>query len=113
MDDAASAGQVASLLPGTPGCAVIVTSRVQLHDLEGATHVPLDVLPTDDVIKVLGALASHHRIEADRPGAAQPAQACGGLPLALRIVGSRLATRPQWPLSAMAPGTESLGGVPA
>lgn len=101
LDDAATAGQVAPLLPGTPGCAVIVTSRVQLHDLEGAAHVPLDALPTDDAIQLLGQLSSHNRIAADRAGAAQLAQACGGLPLALRIVGSRLATRPQWPLSTM------------
>jgi DNA-binding SARP family transcriptional activator/tetratricopeptide (TPR) repeat protein len=101
LDDAASAGQVAPLLPGTSGCAVIVTSRVQLHDLEGAAHVPLDVLPTDDAVQLLGRLSSHNRVASDRAGATQLAQACGGLPLALRIVGSRLATRPQWPLSTM------------
>ncbi|HEX8007032.1 MAG TPA: BTAD domain-containing putative transcriptional regulator, partial [Trebonia sp.] len=38
-DDAASVAQVEPLLPGTPGCALIVTSRMQLAGLTGARYV--------------------------------------------------------------------------
>lgn len=100
-DDAASAEQVAPLLPGTSGCAVIVTSRAQLYELAGATRVPLDVLPTSEAVQFLGRLASHERVAADPGAVAQLVQACGALPLALRIVGSRLAARPQLPVSAL------------
>jgi Mrp family chromosome partitioning ATPase len=44
-DDAASVAQVEPLLPGTPGCALIVTSRMHLAGLAGARYVPLGVLP--------------------------------------------------------------------
>lgn len=101
-DDAASTEQVMPLLPGTPGCALIVTSRVRLHGLPGATHVPLDVFATNEAIQFLSRLASHERVTADPAAATRLAQSCGGLPLALRIVGSRLAAQPQWPLSVMA-----------
>lgn len=100
-DDAASAEQVAPLLPGTSGCAIIVTSRVQLHELAGTTHVPLSSLATSEAAQFLGRLASHDRVAADPEAVAQLVHACGGVPLALRIVGSRLAARPQWPLSVM------------
>lgn len=100
-DDAASTEQVMPLLPGTPGCALIVTSRIRLHGLAGSTHVPLDVFATNEAIQFLSRLASHERVTADPAAATRLAQSCGGLPLALRIVGSRLASQPQWPLSVM------------
>jgi DNA-binding SARP family transcriptional activator len=101
-DDAASVAQVEPLLPGTPGCALIVTSRMHLAGLAGARYVPLDVLPGEDAMGLLARLVGVNRVAADPAAARQLSEACGGLPLALRVVGSRVATRPAWPLSAMA-----------
>ena len=100
-DDAASAGQVQPLLPGTAGCALLVTSRMSLEELPGARLLPLDVITAEDAVELLARLAGPRRVAADPAAAAGLADACGDLPLALQIVGARLAARPQWPLSAM------------
>lgn len=100
-DDAASAEQVAPLLPGTPGCALIVTSRMSLEGLVGADLMPLGVMPRAEAANMLTRLVGSQRADAE-PGAVDAlAEACGDLPLALRIVGARLAARPAWPVSVL------------
>ena len=90
LDNARDSAQVRPLLPGGAGCAVLVTSRVQLLDLDGTRHLLLDVLPQAESVALLRKLAGHAGSdELDRL-----AQACGHLPLALRIAGARLAARP-------------------
>jgi tetratricopeptide (TPR) repeat protein len=101
VDDAASAAQVRLVMPGTAGCALVVTSRARLEGLDGAHLVPLDVMTTDDAAGLLTRIIGLHRVAADPPAAAELVRACGALPLALRIVGAKLATRPSWPVSAM------------
>jgi DNA-binding SARP family transcriptional activator/tetratricopeptide (TPR) repeat protein len=100
-DDAASAGQVAPLLPGTAGCALLVTGRVQLEGLGGAWLMPLEVMTPQDAMDLLARMAGAGRVAAEPDAAIELVRACGGLPLALRIVGARLAARPAWPVSAM------------
>jgi tetratricopeptide (TPR) repeat protein/DNA-binding XRE family transcriptional regulator len=100
-DDAASVAQVRPLLPGTAGCAVVVTSRARLEGLDGAHLLPLDVMTAEDAVGLLARIVGTDRVAAERAAAESLAQACGGLPLALRITGAKLATRPSWPLSVM------------
>jgi DNA-binding SARP family transcriptional activator len=96
LDDAADEAQVRPLLPGTANCAVIVTSRTRLGGLGGARHVDLVPLPVMDGYRLLEHIAGPTRA-ASEPGAARELVAlCAGLPLALRIAGSRLASRPHW-----------------
>ena len=52
LDDARDAAQVRPLLPGAAGCAVVVTSRSSLPDLESALLLDLDVLAEADGRKV-------------------------------------------------------------
>ncbi|WP_119726836.1 AfsR/SARP family transcriptional regulator [Thermomonospora amylolytica] len=101
LDNAANADQVRPLLPAGPGCAVLITSREILTTLEGAAHVHLDVLFHDQAIALLEKLVGPERVAAERETADAIVQRCGGLPLALRIVGARLAARPGWPLSTI------------
>jgi tetratricopeptide (TPR) repeat protein len=101
-DDAGSARQVAPLLPGTPGCAVIVTSRSRLADLEGARPVLLDSLGHAEAVELLGHIVGAERVAAEQQAADQLVDACGLLPLAVRIVGARLASRPGWSLARLA-----------
>jgi DNA-binding SARP family transcriptional activator/tetratricopeptide (TPR) repeat protein len=103
-DDAASVEQVLPLVPGTSGSALIVTSRVQLYGLPGTVHIPLDGLAVHDAMDLLARLAGRDRIAAESDAAAELVAVCGGLPLALRIVGGKLATRPKWPVSVMLRG---------
>ncbi|MDX6283016.1 MAG: hypothetical protein QOH03_4087, partial [Kribbellaceae bacterium] len=96
LDNAAGPSQVAALLPGTGGSAVVITSRRQMTGLHGAFHLELEVLPDGDALKLLEATAGKDRLEAEPDAVAAVIQQCGGLPLALRIAGARLAARPDW-----------------
>jgi DNA-binding SARP family transcriptional activator len=102
LDNAVDAAQVRPLLPAAAGCGVLVTSRQLLASLDGATHLHLDTLPAGDATALLGRLAGEQRVAAEPQAAAEVARCCGYLPLALRIVGARLAARPGWPLAALA-----------
>jgi transcriptional regulator with XRE-family HTH domain/tetratricopeptide (TPR) repeat protein len=102
LDNAVDAAQVRPLLPGAPGSAAIVTGRAQLSDLEGAHLLHLDVLATEHAQQLLGHIAGSGRVAREPAAAARIAERCGGLPLALRIAGARLAARPAWALSELA-----------
>jgi tetratricopeptide (TPR) repeat protein len=102
LDNAVSAGQVRHLLPASPTCAVLITSRQVLATLDGAGHVHLDVLPAEQAVHLLGRLAGGERLAAEPQAASDLARQCDYLPLALRIAGARLAARPSWPVHALA-----------
>ncbi|MFG1957817.1 BTAD domain-containing putative transcriptional regulator [Nonomuraea sp. NPDC049028] len=102
LDDAADGLQVAPLLPGTPRCAVLVTSRGPLIALPGAVAVSLGVPPEREARELLESVAGGSRVR-DEPDAARAIlHACGRLPLAVRIAGARLAARPAWSLKDLA-----------
>jgi DNA-binding SARP family transcriptional activator/tetratricopeptide (TPR) repeat protein len=109
VDDAAAAAQIRPLVPGTAGCALLITSRSQLADMEGAELIPLDVMSGSDAAALLTRLVGEDRVAADRNAAASLIRSCGALPLALRIVGAKLAARPLWSLSLMAQRLTGLG----
>ncbi|MFF3650928.1 BTAD domain-containing putative transcriptional regulator [Streptomyces sp. NPDC002181] len=96
LDDARDTAQVDALLPGTPACAVLVTGRSTLDGLPTVRRVRLEPLAVPDALAVLGAVAGTQRIAAEPDQAAALAERCGGLPLALRLAGARLAARPSW-----------------
>jgi hypothetical protein len=105
LDNARDAEQVRSLLPGAPGCLVLVTSRNRLTGLaaaEGARLIPLDVLADwearDLLVKKLGAARAGAELTAMR----ELAELCARLPLALSDVAARAASRPRLPLSRLA-----------
>jgi DNA-binding SARP family transcriptional activator len=93
LDDVATAGQVAALMPGTGASAVVVTSRNRLMDLAGAS-TPLDTFDDHEAAGLLASVAGAGRIDPSSPEAEEILTACANLPLAIRIVGSRLAQRP-------------------
>ncbi|WP_309504831.1 BTAD domain-containing putative transcriptional regulator [Streptomyces sp. KM273126] len=103
LDDGAGEQQVRSLLPGAGrGSAVLVTSRRELPGLDAVERLGLDVLSTSRTVELLAELAGPGRAAAEPAAAAEIARLSGGLPLAVRIVGSRLAARSRWPLRALA-----------
>jgi tetratricopeptide (TPR) repeat protein len=101
-DDAASVGQVRPLLPGTAGCAVMVTSRDRLAGLCGAGSFPLDPLGHDEAVEMLGRIVGTGRVAAEPEAADGLVAACGRLPLAVRIVAAKLVARPWWPVAKVA-----------
>jgi DNA-binding SARP family transcriptional activator/Tfp pilus assembly protein PilF len=104
LDNARDAGQVRPLLPGEPGCLVLVTSRDMLAGLvarDGARRVQLDVLPLDDAVALLRALIGP-RVDAEPQAAARLAGLCCCLPLALRVAAELAAVRPAMSLAELA-----------
>ncbi|NUT39512.1 MAG: hypothetical protein HOV86_05940 [Thermoactinospora sp.] len=97
LDNAGSADQVRPLLPGTPGCLVLVTSRDRLTGLlarEGASRVTLGVLSQDGARALLTEVLGPSRVEAEPGATAELAELCGRLPLALRIATAYLFDHP-------------------
>ncbi|MEO3796759.1 BTAD domain-containing putative transcriptional regulator [Nonomuraea sp. B10E15] len=105
LDNARDAGQVAPLLPGAPGCLVLVTSRDHLAGLVmtyGARPLTLDLLPPDEARRLLARRLGHDRIAADPDATGTIVRRCAGLPLALAIVAARAAIQPAHPLGELA-----------
>ncbi|MEV6243117.1 BTAD domain-containing putative transcriptional regulator [Lentzea sp. NPDC051838] len=102
LDDAAGPDQVRPLLPGTVGCAVLMSSRHQLVQVEGAQSLRVPPLATDDGIALLSSILGTERAGTDMAAVSAIAAACGGLPLALRVAGARLAARESLPLGSLA-----------
>src|SRR5262249_6773693 len=67
-----------------------------------AEVIDLEVLPGGQAVELLGKIAGPHRVAAEPAAAAQIAASCGYLPLALRIVGARLAAKPHWRIQRLA-----------
>ncbi|MEV0516324.1 BTAD domain-containing putative transcriptional regulator [Nonomuraea sp. NPDC050405] len=103
LDNARDAGQVIPLLPGSPGCAAIVTSRVKLADLPGARLFDLDVMEPDEALSLFASVAGPERVAAEHGAAMDVVAACGFLPLAVRIVAARMAARPSWTVASLVP----------
>ncbi|RSD09298.1 AfsR/SARP family transcriptional regulator [Amycolatopsis eburnea] len=94
LEDAASEAQVRALLPSGPGCATLVTTRRELPGLCGAHPVPVPDLSTEDALALLAAIVGEPRVRAEPEAAQRLLGRCGGLALAVRIAGVRLAARP-------------------
>lgn len=101
LDNARDAAQVSQLLPGSAGCAAIVTSRGKLADLAAARLIDLDVMEPEEALALFGTVAGAERVEAERAAAMDVVAACGFLPLAVRIVAARLASRPSWTVASL------------
>ncbi|WP_406122426.1 NB-ARC domain-containing protein [Streptomyces canus] len=97
LDNAASAEQVRPLLPSSPTCCVVVTSRNRLGDLvarDGAHVLPLDLLQPDEARTLLSRTLGADRVAADERAVDELIRLCGRLPLALRVAAARLAGDP-------------------
>ncbi|WP_432825698.1 NB-ARC domain-containing protein [Dactylosporangium sp. CA-092794] len=104
LDNAATAGQVRPLLPGTAGCLVVVTSRSRLSGLvarDGAFRLGLDILLEDDAVALLDAVSARYRRHDQRHELVELARLCACLPLALRIAAERAASRPMMRLEEL------------
>ena len=95
FDNVAYSAQLADLLPTAPGSLALVTSRRRLAGLDGVPTESLGVLDEPESITLLARIAGD-RVRAEPAAAAEVVRRCGGLPLALRLAGARLAHRPRW-----------------
>ncbi|MFD4238295.1 BTAD domain-containing putative transcriptional regulator [Streptomyces sp. NPDC058542] len=102
LDNAARAEQVMPVLTASPGCLVLVTSRSRLVDLDGVSWVSVGQMTPQDSAALVAATLGADRVEAEPEPAAELAELCGHLPLALRIATARLRNRSSWTLRYLA-----------
>lgn len=101
LDNALDERQVQPLLPGSPTCAVLVTSRQPLTALPGVELLELRDMVPDDAVSLLGRIAGAARVHGQSGQAEEIVRLCGQLPLAVRIAGALLTGRPYWPLARL------------
>lgn len=103
LDNASGADQVRPLLPGTPTCLTLITSRSNLAGLvarEGARRIDLDVLSEAEAVALLRAVIGA-RVDAEPEAAAGVARMCAYLPLALRIAAQTAVAYPAMSLGEL------------
>ncbi|WP_250034966.1 NB-ARC domain-containing protein [Paractinoplanes maris] len=96
LDNALTAAQVGPLLPATPHCVTLITSRRRLAELSPAVHLAVDVFTEQESLAVLAEVA---RVGEDRDAAARIVRRCGHLPLALSLVVGHIRNTPEWTLT--------------
>jgi DNA-binding SARP family transcriptional activator/tetratricopeptide (TPR) repeat protein len=101
LDDAHDADQVRPLLPTSPGCAVLVTSRARLSSLDSAHAHMLGPMPAAEAARLFSEHVGADR--ADDPEAVQEvAKLCADLPLAVVVAAGHLRSRPAWTVRDLA-----------
>jgi hypothetical protein len=105
LDNARDADQVWPLLPGSPGCLVLVTSRARLLGLVAAygTHLlALDLPSRSEARGLLAGRLGLAAMAAEPQAADELIRLCARLPLALGLAAARAAARPGFPLATLA-----------
>ncbi|MEV6009102.1 BTAD domain-containing putative transcriptional regulator [Streptomyces sp. NPDC051976] len=101
VEDVADTMLLRPLVPGTPTCGLIVTSRARLSVSADAYTVELQVPGIPDAVELLAAMTGRTRVAAEPSEAIELAEMCDGLPLALRAAAARLSARPHWSLAQL------------
>jgi DNA-binding SARP family transcriptional activator len=105
LDNARDAEQVEPLLPGSPGCLAIVTSRTRLDELVAATGAPslsLGLLTSAGARDLLARRLGAARVASEQAAVDEIIERCARLPLALAIAAARAAANPGFPLAVLA-----------
>ena len=105
LDDARNTDQLRPLLPGNPGCLVLVTSRDRLVGLvaqQGARRLTLDALTPAEARTLLVRVLGDRRVKAEPAATTELLRACGHLPLALRTAADNLAGQPRRSIASYA-----------
>lgn len=103
LDSVMSAAQAKVLLPAAPGSLTVITSRRPLLGLvaAGAHTVPVEPLGPSNALELLTRTIGAERVRVERDNAERLIGLCGGLPIALCVVGARMASRPRRSLARM------------
>ena len=112
LDNVRDVDQVADLLPGSPGCMTIVTSRARLGGLVlgGARAVALDVMSAAEARETFVERLGADRTIAEQEVIGELVRYCGRLPLALSIVAAKAAENPPSALTGLARRIRGLHG---
>jgi hypothetical protein len=88
--------QVRSLLGQAAHSQVVMTSRTRLLGLDDTRRIDLEPFSREESIMLLGRLAGAARVRAELRAADAIADLCADLPLAVNIIGRKIAARPEW-----------------
>ncbi|MEV6606641.1 BTAD domain-containing putative transcriptional regulator [Kutzneria sp. NPDC051319] len=102
LDDAADARQIQHLLPGSATCAVLVTSRRRLPEMQWDEQAELEGMSREEALTLFSRTIGAERAGKETEAVAEVVDACGRLPLALRITAAKLVDRPQWTVRSLA-----------
>jgi transcriptional regulator with XRE-family HTH domain len=105
LDDARDVADVRPLLPGGPGCQVVVTSRDKLTGLvtvEGAQPVAVGPLYHSEARQMLVARLGAGRVTAEPDAVEEIITRCARLPRALAITAAKAALQPDLSLARLA-----------
>jgi hypothetical protein len=96
LEDAYEESQIRPLLAQSSHTQFVLTGSARLLGLDGMQRVDLPALDRMESVALLGQLAGGDRFDAEDEAADVIAAMCGDLPLALNIIGRKLAARPEW-----------------
>jgi DNA-binding SARP family transcriptional activator len=105
LDNARDAVQVRPLLPGSPGCLAVVTSRDHLIGLvagQGAHPLGLDLLTPEGARELMARRLGAGRASREPEAVDEIITGCARLPLALTVAAARAAASPRFPLAVFA-----------
>jgi len=114
LDNARDADQVRPLLPGSPGCLVVVTSRDRLTGLlaaDAARPLSLALLSTVEARQLIAGRIGTDRVAAEPEAVDEIIHACARLPLALAVAAARAAAEPHRSLAALADQLREAGNT--
>ncbi len=98
LDNARDAKQVGPLLPGSPDCRAMVTTRSRLAGLDSATSLPLETLSRAEAAALFTRIVGTARSSAEPEALYRVVDACGCHPLAVQLMASRFRHRDSWAL---------------
>ncbi|MFC9090257.1 AfsR/SARP family transcriptional regulator [Nocardiopsis dassonvillei] len=96
LEDAASAEQVLPLLPSGTRCAVVITSRFFLPEVEGADHLPLGLPSDEECAEMFTAALDRPWGEEEADTLAEIIERCDRLPIAVGLVANLAQFHPSW-----------------
>ncbi|MFC1443515.1 BTAD domain-containing putative transcriptional regulator [Streptacidiphilus sp. N1-10] len=102
LDNVRDSTQIRPLLPSTGSSTVLMTGRGRPAGLPGVRLVDIDVFQEEEAVELFAAVAGAARVAAEPAAVREVVGACSLLPLAVRIVASRLAVRPSWTVASLA-----------
>ncbi|THV43434.1 AfsR/SARP family transcriptional regulator [Glycomyces buryatensis] len=113
LDNVRDTRQARPLLPASPGSFTVITSRDPLVGLimGGAAPIPLQELTSDESQQLLSGFLPGGKIDAGSRTAGRILRICGGLPLALSLVGAWAAAHPSASLVSLAERLESTSNI--
>jgi transcriptional regulator with XRE-family HTH domain len=102
LDNAGTEEQVRPLLPGEGASRVLITAKRPLAGLEGVRRLSLGPLALPEATELLTGIIGERATCDDGSALSRLAELCEGMPLALRIIGNRLVSRPGWDAAELA-----------